>query len=290
MRRRFLTIAYRKTLLTISGTVTDGASGVDGVTVALGAYSAVTAGGGLYTIPGIPAGTAGSLTATKTGYAFPAIAIAAMGASLTGQNFANAWWAMGGNAAHCLRAYVSLGAASLAAAYVNLPTPGTGDLTARTGAPDWAAISGWAWKTGFTGLRTGLTPVAGGSYIARITGCTGVNQFVFGCAGDTNAKVALCAQYGGTSVRYINGAALNIAGALDTGTIGIAAQKGYRNGSAETGTMGAWSGTAQVLDLMASADDGGGILNPGNLLVFAAWDNDMATQMAALHTAISNLT
>jgi hypothetical protein len=71
----------------ISGTVTDGATGIDGVTVAIGVHSTTTAGGGLYTLAGLPAGTSGNLTATKTGYVPLTITISAMSGNLTGQNF-----------------------------------------------------------------------------------------------------------------------------------------------------------------------------------------------------------
>ncbi len=74
----------------LSGQVTDGASGVDGVTVTLGAYSAVSAADGTFSITGIAAGASGSLTPTKTNFTFtPAtIAISSMSANLTGKDFA----------------------------------------------------------------------------------------------------------------------------------------------------------------------------------------------------------
>lgn len=74
----------------ISGTVLVDATGLSGVNVALGAYSALTDANGDYSITGVPAGTAGDLTPTKTSYTFtPAsIAVSAMSASLTNQDFA----------------------------------------------------------------------------------------------------------------------------------------------------------------------------------------------------------
>lgn len=81
---------------TISGTITDGASAVAGVTVALGALSAVSGADGTYTISSIPAGTSGTLTATKTGWTFGTISIAAMSGNLTGQNIAPTYFQLTG--------------------------------------------------------------------------------------------------------------------------------------------------------------------------------------------------
>lgn len=56
--------------VSISGTVTDGVTPVSGVTVTFGAYSALTAANGTYTIEGVPVDTTASLTPTKTSYLF----------------------------------------------------------------------------------------------------------------------------------------------------------------------------------------------------------------------------
>ena len=53
------------------------------------------------------------------------------------------WWLAGGiAAANCIGAYRAKGAASQAASYVNLATPGTYDLT-TVAAPSWDASAGW---------------------------------------------------------------------------------------------------------------------------------------------------
>jgi lysophospholipase L1-like esterase len=122
-RERTRTLMMRRgavgaTTYTISGTITDGVSGVDGVTVALGTYSAVTAGGGLFSITGIPAGTSGNLTATLAGYDFVPITISAMTGNLTGKDFT---------------AYT----------YLLDNLSGTGAITAHT--PDYLALAAQAW-------------------------------------------------------------------------------------------------------------------------------------------------
>jgi lysophospholipase L1-like esterase len=74
---------------TISGAISDGVDPIEGVTVALGAYNAVTGADGSFQIAEIPASTAGNLTPLLTGYRFaPASqSIAAMSGNLTGKNF-----------------------------------------------------------------------------------------------------------------------------------------------------------------------------------------------------------
>jgi hypothetical protein len=76
---------------TISGTVTIGTPpvGLAGVTVALGTYSATTGSDGKYSIISIPAGTSGSLTASRIGYTFKptSMAIPSLTANLSSKNF-----------------------------------------------------------------------------------------------------------------------------------------------------------------------------------------------------------
>ncbi len=73
----------------ISGKVTSGspATGLAGVKVTLGSYSATTASDGTYTIISIPPGVKGSLIASKAGYIFSPITIAAMNATVSSKNF-----------------------------------------------------------------------------------------------------------------------------------------------------------------------------------------------------------
>lgn len=78
-------------LVTISGTVTDGVTPVSGVLMTFGAYSALTAANGTYTITAVPVGTTANLTPTKTSYIFdPAsrsLTTDEVLGNLTGQDF-----------------------------------------------------------------------------------------------------------------------------------------------------------------------------------------------------------
>ena len=76
-------------IFTISGKVTVNGIGLAGVKVALGSYQATTDAGGNYSIGGVPSGTSGSLTPSKTDYTFtPAtITVTNLSADTPGQNF-----------------------------------------------------------------------------------------------------------------------------------------------------------------------------------------------------------
>ena len=73
------------------------------------------------------------------------------------------WWVVPGKT--CVAAYQAKGAASLAASYVNLPTPATYDLTLFGSGLTWDAADGWGtnWATNRF-LHTGITPANDGSW------------------------------------------------------------------------------------------------------------------------------
>jgi hypothetical protein len=134
---------------TISGIVTDSVNPVESVTVALGAYSAVTAADGTYTITGIPANTSGTLTGTKTGYTFSTVSIAAMSGNLTGQNLSSTYALRAANteAASLLAGWI-LGEAS------GLVADNYLGVAARDGAYSASGIT-----KGVTGIGDGSTAV-----------------------------------------------------------------------------------------------------------------------------------
>ncbi|MDR3575867.1 MAG: hypothetical protein P4L50_18550 [Anaerolineaceae bacterium] len=76
---------------TVSGKVTETGTGLpwSGVTISLGAFSAVSSATGAYTIRNVPAGTSGTLTPSLAGKTFtpPTITVPALTASVHGENF-----------------------------------------------------------------------------------------------------------------------------------------------------------------------------------------------------------
>ncbi len=73
----------------ISGKVTLNGNGLVGVKVALGSYQALTDANGNYSLNGVPSGTSGSLTPSKTNFTFTPLTITVtnLSADTSGQNF-----------------------------------------------------------------------------------------------------------------------------------------------------------------------------------------------------------
>ncbi|WP_289460277.1 hypothetical protein, partial [Klebsiella pneumoniae] len=70
----------------------------------------------------------------------------------------------------CVAAFDAKNAATYAASLSNLNAPGTRDLAAITGAPDWTAGTGWIGKAGCTGLQvgSGYVTTASGIYTVAV--------------------------------------------------------------------------------------------------------------------------
>lgn len=224
----------------ISGIVydADGATPVSGATVALGLLTAMSAADGAFAITDIPPDTSGSLTCTKAGYSWTEISIAAMSESLTAQNFVNAWWAAGGIGASCLAAYQAIGAASLAASYINLANPGTYDLTAGS-APAFGA-NGWTFATNKY-LKTGVLPTTGGSMFVQFSDANAgarIVQYIAGAYGGAGKFFAIAPIYQTNDILFGNGSFIQVAGGAKTsGNVGIAGNRGYYNGSTLGGAI-----------------------------------------------------
>ena len=221
---------------TISGTVydADGSTPVSGVTVAIGANSTTSAANGTYSITGLAAGTNGNLTCTLAGYSWTAISVSAMAADLTGQNFTNLWYAAGGSLAACVRAYKPLGAANLAASYVNLVNPGTGDASLGT-APTFNAATGWTFNGTSQYLKTGYIPGNNDSVVIaynKLSDLTATIQALFGSINSGKwFTVYGPSTYSGYGNRMASPVQFSPAGSLpDSGVAVIVPGKGYMNG------------------------------------------------------------
>lgn len=244
----------------ISGTVfdADGSTPIAGATITLGALTATSAANGTYTISNVPADTSGSMTCTKTGYSFPAITIAAMSGNLTAQNYTNAWWAATGIANLCVAAYQAKNRDSLANSYINLKNPGTFNLTLGS-APSWNSATGWTFDGIGQYLRTGVVPTKQqDTTVTRVTSLTqGNSKQIVGC---TN----IVASYGirtlvTPGIQYLSGSSLSISPVTFTaGALAVAGNKGYRNGAAETGTIGDAGTNMGTRDIYIGARNGDG--------------------------------
>jgi hypothetical protein len=88
---------------------------------------------------------------------------------------ANGWWNNNGAIAGCVAAYQPIGAADLAASYVNLFNPGTNNAAPGT-APTWDVTDGWIFG-GTNYLNTGIVPADSYSVFVRFTN-GGVDKFL----------------------------------------------------------------------------------------------------------------
>jgi hypothetical protein len=232
MQRKFLFFGVSRgvSTYTISGTVydADGSTAVAGATVALGALSAVSAANGTYTITSVPAGTSGSMTCTKAGYSWAAISVAAMSGNLAAQNYSNAWWAAGGCAALCVAAYKPLGAANIAASYVNLANPGTYDCVAIS-APTFDTTYGWSFNN--NALDCGFKPTGGThSAIIRLAEAnTSTTKRWFGVS-EAAKNFNLGFEWGAT-LAYVANRSNSAAGTFASGVVALSGWKYYKDGA-----------------------------------------------------------
>jgi len=151
------------------------------------------------------------------------------------------WWLSGGvSAANCIAAYAPKGAASQAASYINLANPGTYDCT-TTSAPTFNTATGWTFAAGAS-LLTGIVPANGWAAICQFSDTTANGGALFGSY--TNTATRFLIQVAVTNITYQQGSYIQISPTLTGGNLAISGQRGYRNGTAEGSTIGAWSGTA----------------------------------------------
>jgi hypothetical protein len=291
---------------TISGTVydADGTTAVSGATVALGALSAVSAANGTYTIADVPLGASGSMTCTKAGYSWTAITVAAMSGNLAAQNYTNLWYAAGGTLANCIIAYKPIGAANLAASYVNLANPGTYNAAPVTagGDPTFAAATGWQFIVANTDrLKTGWVPPnqVARTGIARISGATiaAANRYVFGCrdAPGTDTWFALLNTNGTSVAQFRNGTGttyIHSAGITD-GVVAISGLDPYKD-AVDLGGITAGTYNLGARELFVGCLNSNGSTTgyfDGYIQAIAFYDIALnATQIGILSTAMAALT
>lgn len=207
------------------------------------------------------------------------------------------WYLSGGvAAANCKLAYKAIGAASLAASYVNLANPGTNDLT-TSAAPTFAAATGWKGDGATKFLETGYTPpvTQNISFLIRYTSA-GTNEITFGLYGGGNNQIFAFPQLLGTKVEYQNGKALDVAPGLTSGVLGIAGLTAYRNGIAEPGNIAVGIPTSYAgltINILRRFRAGGASDSyfSGYVQAFAFYDAVLTpAQMLAVSTAMANLT
>jgi hypothetical protein len=163
------------------------------------------------------------------------------------------WYLAGGvTAANCKVAYQPVGAANIAASYVNLANPGTNDA-ALGEAPVFSTVTGWKFNGTSNYLRSGITPTANHTMIVLFSGVTsGIENtnIVAGSNGATSARFYLRPEryvaVGGLEDHHFGfatGAVGLITPNLTDGVMAIAGSKGYKNGTLDAIMTGTWAGT-----------------------------------------------
>lgn len=249
----------------ISGIVTDGVSAVGSVTIALGSYNAVTASNGTYTITGVPAGTSGSLTATKTGYLFDAISIAAMSGNLTDQDFESPWYLAGGIAPSNVAAvWKPLGAADLAASYLRVAgDQGNANLDpAVVGggvAPTFNTASGWTFNGTTQFLRSGVIPTDSSAMLINYASLSYTSDDVLmGQFNDVGGQAMFLIQTRNNTMRVYHGALTHVqdnGAVLTEGVYGLSGKKAFRNGVLEGNQIPAGAATGAYREIYLAANN-----------------------------------
>lgn len=205
---------------------------------------------------------------------------------------ASDWWLAGG-AVGCVQALNAKGASSYANSLLDLSGSGN---NATTGVqPTWANGTGWTFNGTTQYIKSGIIPNSGYTFIVRFSGVTASLACIIGSDKNDNARRVVLLPCLSASVYYFNGnnSSLIAPGAVGTGVLAMAGQTAYRNGAAESGTIGAWSGGASDLgcfigarNLFGSAD----LFADGTICAVAIYNTTLTgSQIAAITTAMNAL-
>lgn len=178
-------------------------------------------------------------------------------AALKRRRAAADWWEVAGQT--CVAAYQPIGAASLAASYVNLANPGTYD--AAPGVAPTLAAGGWQGGGGAY-LTTGIVPTNNQqwSMIVMFSGGASTNQYMIG-ARTGSIYFSIAPRWMDSKAYYGSGAELAVASGPTSGVVAIAGMTAYRNGAAEPGIISAVAGSQLSSIYMLAANGNGAPAN-----------------------------
>jgi N-acetylneuraminic acid mutarotase len=222
------------------------------------------------------------------GGTFAAPMAAAMGESGTAGLPAPTWHLSGGIlTSEVVAAYQPLGAPSQAASYANVNSPGTYDAFPEI-EPAWSTAGGWAFNGSTHRLATSIIPPANQTWsmFIEFAGVVGTGGALAGATSGTKYFLLQPNRSDG-KVGYFNQDLLLVAPALTSGDIAIAGNKAYRNGVAETGTMGTGTTSLPYLYIGTLHSDTGFVIYINASIKRMAIYNVVlsAAQVAALHAS-----
>lgn len=180
------------------------------------------------------------------------------------------WWNNNGAIAGCVAAYQPKGAANLAASYVNLANPGTNNAFDGGSPPSFNAASGWTFDGISNVLATGITP-SGQTYtgIVQFSGVSGGGgNWIFGESASQLFGIQPIDDQGSPNVAYLNGSFVRVSPSLTSGNLAVAGNQGYRNGTADGGTIS--SGAGAHTDIYIGAAKAGGVASSFRSCVIVA--------------------
>lgn len=212
---------------------------------------------------------------------------------------ASGWWDNSGTISGCVAAYQPIGAASLAASYVNLQDPGTYDAAPGT-APTFAAATGWTFNGSSQYLTTGVTPANDQTWSVLMRFSNGATQGGGGAAafgsyrtiGGTR-RFYYITHYVDNNAYVSNGGQSARSPGIDSGVVGFRGAQPFRNGSDDGSTLAAGSAGAHGPMMIGSAinpDDGGSLWWSGKIQAIAIYSATLtAGEVATLTTLMSAL-
>lgn len=201
------------------------------------------------------------------------------------------WWTVAGQT--CVAAYQPKGATDLAASYVNLANPGTNNAAPGT-APTFDTATGWTFtRASSQYLTTGILPTNNQTWsiIVRFSGLTLTNYVALvHCYDTTQAQFGLLQGASGSALYYRNGGQL-LKTVATSGVLCVAGNVGYKDGTAETGTIGVPSGNiTKALTIGASNEASVTHFLAGDIQALAIYSTTLsASDVAALTTAMNLL-
>lgn len=157
------------------------------------------------------------------------------------------WWLAGGiPRSACMAAYRAVGASDYATSKVNLANPGLYNATDGSAYPAWNVATGWTFNNASSQyLNSNITPTVNGQWSVIINyvytrPATYSYPTVFGCQPTSidYPQLTLCVENGtsgapsnNTVLRNGHITGLTITPRIDSGTVAIAGNKAYSNGS-----------------------------------------------------------
>lgn len=150
---------------------------------------------------------------------------------------AGGWWEVDGQT--CVAAYQPIGAASLAASYVNLANPGTYDVTVGNALDNSDVTAGWVFNGINDYLIMPIAPSDEGSILVRFSNASGANSYLVGVYHSSGKQFGIVPILNTSppKVQYESEATLAVAPPATGGVLGIAGRKAYRDGTEEAGSI-----------------------------------------------------